>query len=1234
MTNRLIFLVGVALFAVVMTLEVRASSGGIFENGFDRGTPDTTTSTVGGTPDNIGCGNSSCHAHARNTAQIGFLTLQEQAVTERQLALTTFVLGRSYGLRFQVDDGSNRARAGFSLGTGTTRAGEPRNGTFTAGDDSRVNSNSDEITHAFSLNNLAWLFDWTPGRVGDSTFEWCSQTVNNNGSADGGDGPFNCGFLDFSVEANAAPELTGDVTQTFLATSPPDSRVIQVTAEDDNAGDAFELTFQWSPANFLSNPQILQPRYTGSGRQTYSLVATDPSAANSNRFMVTVDIDPIPVAVLTGAPATAVQEGTSVTLSGASSTDLVNSNDSGAIANYRFTLLDPTGSPINSQSSSSSSFAVSIPDVPPNQTLDYQVTLVVTDSAGQESNADTVVVRFSDSAVGTAAPAITQIVVSGSDTSALNNEGETIVLTATVTDGFGDIDFVWAQTSGTPVVTLTGTGNVREFVAPQTPEPGLGFSLTVTDELDRSATESVSVLINNAPTAMAGDDATVNEGATVVLDGSGSSDPDTINELGFSWAQTSGQTFTLMGADTATPQFQALNIPPAGVVAEFALTVTDNGGLTATDSVRVTINNSNSAPVASAGSDQTVVEGALTTLNGSGSTDDEPATLTYSWSQTGGLAVSLSDASAIMPTFTAPSIGFDSNPVLTFELLLTDEDNQTSTDTVMVNVSNDNMAPVANAGPTQNVTEGMLVTLNGNGSTDPDLAEDDALSFAWTRISGDPSLELENADTATPGFTAPLVGPAGLSATYELTVTDRGQLVDTDQTVVNVLNENQPPVANAGPDQGVVGGATVRLDGSGSQDPDGPLSSQLWLQVAGPAVALDDTGVLQPSFVAPAAAATPIVLTWRLTVVGNEELQDQDEVTITIAAADAQPPLAFAGSDQVAAPGATVTLDGSSISSSTAISFAWQQVGGMPTVTLTNAMTPSPEFVAPDVSAGGAILVFELTVTDENSLSSTDRVEISVQAAGSLAPPLIAVLPGVRSVQVGETATAFLTAVNAGAEVLEDCTIAPDTPFPGSLQYQTTDPTTNALVGQANTSVDLPAGGTQSFVIALTPTAVFAPAELSFSFQCTNAPRARSVSGLSTLLLGAAAAPTADVIALAATTSQDGVLRMPGAGSTAAFGAATLNVGATAILRLVTDMPADMPLEITLCETNPETAQCIAPPVPEINTNAFRDGSATYSVFVRALDVVNFDPENARIRVLFMDGDLVRGATSVAITTE
>ena len=92
------------------------------------------------------------------------------------------------------------------------------------------------------------------------------------------------------------------------------------------------------------------------------------------------------------------------------------------------------------------------------------------------------------------------------------------------------------------------------------------------------------------------------------------------------------------------------------------------------------------APIANAGSDQTVNESQAVQLDGSASTDPDGDTLTYAWNQTAGTHVSLSSADSATPSFIAPDV--DANrDTLIFELTVDDGNGHNATDTVNVKVS-------------------------------------------------------------------------------------------------------------------------------------------------------------------------------------------------------------------------------------------------------------------------------------------------------------------------------------------------------------------------------------------------------------------------------------------------------------------------------------------------------------------------------------------------------------------
>ena len=95
----------------------------------------------------------------------------------------------------------------------------------------------------------------------------------------------------------------------------------------------------------------------------------------------------------------------------------------------------------------------------------------------------------------------------------------------------------------------------------------------------------------------------------------------------------------------------------------------------------------NNRPMADAGPDQTGVrEGALVTLDGSGSSDPDDDPLKYRWNQYRGERVALSSRDVVNPTFTAPR-ELTVDVVLSFRLLVTDPGGRFDTDTVEVTVT-------------------------------------------------------------------------------------------------------------------------------------------------------------------------------------------------------------------------------------------------------------------------------------------------------------------------------------------------------------------------------------------------------------------------------------------------------------------------------------------------------------------------------------------------------------------
>lgn len=167
---------------------------------------------------------------------------------------------------------------------------------------------------------------------------------------------------------------------------------------------------------------------------------------------------------------------------------------------------------------------------------------------------------------------------------------------------------------------------------------------------------------------------------------------------------------------------------------------------------------------------------------------------------------------------------------------------------------------------------------------------------------GPSTLTLTVGDTYTPDFTAlddnDGVLPVTVSdtvdtstaGTYTVTATATdaaGNVGSATQTVVvEEVPVNQPPTANAGPDQSVAAGERVQLNASMSSDPeDGAISQFGWEQVDNGAdpVVLEFANTATPEFTAP-SSLTPQTLEFRVQAQDSEGAASTDTVLVTVAA--------------------------------------------------------------------------------------------------------------------------------------------------------------------------------------------------------------------------------------------------------------------------------------------------------------------------------------------------------------
>src|SRR5215217_2057242 len=279
----------------------------------------------------------------------------------------------------------------------------------------------------------------------------------------------------------------------------------------------------------------------------------------------------------------------------------------------------------------------------------------------------------------------------------------------------------------------------------------------------------------------------------------------------------------------------------------------------------------NRPPMVDAGGDQSItLPTNSVSLSGIASDDGLPqgSVLALAWSVVSGPGpVVFSEPGKALSTATFTTAG-------EYVLKLTASDGQLSaSDTLKVTVVPNNQPPTVNAGPDQIIELPDPAFLKGT-ITDDGMPHGSTVTSTWSFVSGPGPVVFGNANA--PVTTASFTNP-GLY-TLRLTATDTEFTVSDEMQVTVLLN--QPPTANAGPDQEITLPANAQLNGTATDDglPRGSTLETFWSFVSGPApVVFPDATLLN----AVAIFTTPGTYVLRLTA-SDGKLSASDELTIVV----------------------------------------------------------------------------------------------------------------------------------------------------------------------------------------------------------------------------------------------------------------------------------------------------------------------------------------------------------------
>ncbi len=385
----------------------------------------------------------------------------------------------------------------------------------------------------------------------------------------------------------------------------------------------------------------------------------------------------------------------------------------------------------------------------------------------------------------------------------------------------------------------------------------------------------------------------------------------------------------------------------------------------------------------------TAALGDSITLDGREKSNLNSDSATYNWeiieAPEGSALVELNDPSSITSIFTPDIEG-------TYQLSLVVSDGAIEIETILITITVENSLsniniPQANAGEDFATLIGSEIFLNGSGTFNSDV------EYQWQwQIKSVPENStvnidtLSNANIANPSFVPDVPG----DYIFSLTVINNSAISTPNEIKISVLENNTPPVANAGENKSVTTNTLVTLNAAKSFDPDGNQLSYSWAITTSPKV----TNIILQQTTSKTLNFVPDVDgIYELSLTVSDGI-DSNTATIIITATSSveipnNPPVANTGSNQEVLVNQKVFLDGSGSSDADGdpLIYTWSMIAPFgSSAVLENAMSEHPNFT-PDIDGDYEI---SLSVYDgTNNSESIDTVIVTAKTP-NLAPIVVA----------------------------------------------------------------------------------------------------------------------------------------------------------------------------------------------------------------------------------------------------